>query len=73
MLGIGSGSHLLFGLHRREIPRSLLHPPDFPKELGKVFFAFNKIDFTGIDDQKRGLVIVEKKVIVGFCQPLQVV
>lgn len=64
-MGFEIWDFLLFGTEGDEVRRSLLHLLDLPNQLTKILFTINEIDFAGVDDQKRGLVIVEKKVIVG--------
>jgi hypothetical protein len=64
--------YTLFGSHRDEIRRPLLHLFDLSDQLGEIFFSVNEINFTCIDHEKRGLVIVEEIIIVGFRQRLEI-
>ena len=59
--------------HGGEIPRPLFHLFDLPKELFKILFPFDEIDFARVDHQEGGLVIVKEIVIIGFGQPFQVI
>ena len=65
-------AEVLFGPEGDEVPRSLLHLLDLPDQLTKILFMIDEIDFAGVDDQKRGLIIVEKKVIVGVRERFEI-
>ena len=63
---------VLLRSQRNKIPRPLLHLLDLPDQLGEVFLPFNEVDLTRIDDQKWGLVIVEKIVVVSLREGLEI-
>jgi hypothetical protein len=73
VLGIWNLGFGLFGSHRDEVPRPLLHLFDLSDQLGEISFSIHEINFARIDHEKRSLVIVEEVVIVGFRQRLEIV
>ena len=61
------GAAILFRSLGDEIRGSFSHLFDLTNQLTEVFFSFDEVNLTRVNNEKRGLVIMEKVVVVGLC------